>query len=410
MLVRALLLGIPAGLLLALVRLRPYSQWRDVGLPVARDGVELGIAAAAVAVLAWLVLFRGSKRWLAGPAGARVAVLGVFSMPAILVVREVNRHYLPGLAEPRSLIANAILLSALAFGGLLLARSLLRWQEGSWRTARTPIAALGLLALIPLGARAWSAGRPRDPGPDVLVLLVDVLRADHLGCYGYERPTSPNIDRLAADSVLFEDLSSASTFTKTSIASLFTGLPAHRHGVYMGSVDTGAEVESDVLSPELTTLAEALYDHGLNTVAWVENRQLRAYMGFDQGFSLYHDQPGSIEVIVDGFLEWLGRWGDEARYFAYLHFLDLPRAVSPPVALPRDVRKRIQARDGRARPHVVGRLQAERSRREIVLSQEALDELEAKYDELILYIDDLDRPHRGRLEGERPLRRHGSSC
>ena len=69
---------------------------------------------------------------------------------------------------------------------------------------------------------------------NVLILMIDALRADHLGCYGYERDTSPHLDALAAQSVLFTRAYAQSPWTKPSIPTLFTSLYPIQHGVYEG--------------------------------------------------------------------------------------------------------------------------------------------------------------------------------
>ena len=70
--------------------------------------------------------------------------------------------------------------------------------------------------------------RPETP-PNIVIYMIDTLRADHLGCYGHDRPVSPNIDAFAAESTLFENAIAQSSWTKASVASILTGLwpPAH---------------------------------------------------------------------------------------------------------------------------------------------------------------------------------------
>ena len=95
------------------------------------------------------------------------------------------------------------------------------------------------------------------PPPDIVLVVIDALRADHLGAYGYDRPTSPNIDRLAATGTLFREARAPSSWTKPSIASLFTSRQPSEHGAV--SFDRS-------LDPELPTLAEALRARGYHTV------------------------------------------------------------------------------------------------------------------------------------------------
>ena len=131
--------------------------------------------------------------------------------------------------------------------------------------------------------RAGSVGSPRTGGfppavperTNVLVYLVDTLRADHLGCYGYEKPVSPNIDAFAAEATLFEHALANASYTKASVASLFTGLLPITHG---------ANGPLAALPSSVQTLAEVLRDADYETVAVVTNGNVSEQFGYDQGF------------------------------------------------------------------------------------------------------------------------------
>ena len=237
--------------------------------------------------------------------------------PALWFVYQVNRDHLPGFFEPPSVIANLAMF--VAFIGLVTAGAagLSRWMrsiEGS-RAMPSFVAALLLLfaviAPVPL-ALAMRA----NAGPNVIVLLIDALRYDHLSCYGYERPTSRNIDRLAADSIVFEQAISSSGFTKTSTASLFTGLAPHQHGVYRGDlIPDESNIRSDLLDPEHDTLAESLRDAGLVNLAWSHNPQIHDYLG---------------RQMSEQFMGWYTDLGRYTQFFAYLHYMDLHDPYRPP--------------------------------------------------------------------------------
>lgn len=198
--------------------------------------------------------------------------------------------------------------------------------------SRAPAAlALARNALLPVLFLAIACGTPVEeparelsppPPRNVVVLVVDCLRADHVGAYGYHRPTTPNIDRLAADSLLFERAVSPSNWTKPSIASLITGTRVSQHRLTEGhaSGDDGL-LRSHVLSPDLVTIAEAFREAGHATGAFINQGHLAAYMGFDQGYDEYladlHDPQ-----VVERFAGWLDGIG-ERPFFAYLHLLDL---------------------------------------------------------------------------------------
>lgn len=197
------------------------------------------------------------------------------------------------------------------------------------------LASLMVLLLVIHGALTFAFAPREQPHemPNVLVLLIDALRADHLSGYGYGRETSPSLDALAADGVTFRHTIAQSTFTKSSIASLFTGRNVFQHGVYWGSQrETPESITSDLLGLEENTLAERLREGGYYTTAWVQNSHLRGFMGFSQGFVSYRDQQGSIEKINGRFRHWLGNGAQRYPWMAYLHYIDLhdPYLPKPP--------------------------------------------------------------------------------
>ncbi len=132
-------------------------------------------------------------------------------------------------------------------------------------------------------AAAWcAAGCHRGPyaGPrhSVLLLTIDSLRADHLGCYGYRPPTSPRLDALAAQSILFRRAYATAPWTLPSHVSILTGLDAAAHGV---------DTDRAVLGPRAATLAGVLRRHGYHTGAIVCAPLLRERYGLAPGFDNY---------------------------------------------------------------------------------------------------------------------------
>jgi choline-sulfatase len=145
------------------------------------------------------------------------------------------------------------------------------------------LALCSVLALLPGCTRDWRVG-DEDP-PNIVLIVVDTLRADHLGCYGYERATSPNLDILAERATVFERAYSHSPWTMPSIASILTGLEPREHGI--------AKWE-DPLELQLVTLAEHLQAHGYRTGAAVSHWILRPDYHYDQGFEVYN--TGALEL------------------------------------------------------------------------------------------------------------------
>lgn len=144
-------------------------------------------------------------------------------------------------------------------------------------TRRRALAA-ACLALLVAGA-LWLALRPARP-PNILLVTIDTLRADRCSAYGYPRPTTPHLDRLAQEGVLFEAAYAPMATTGPSHASMFTGLPPRSHGLLKNG---------HLLRPELTTLAESLLARGYQTAAFVSSYVVNHGFGFNQGFSTYDD-------------------------------------------------------------------------------------------------------------------------
>ena len=133
--------------------------------------------------------------------------------------------------------------------------------------------------------------------PSVVFVLVDTLRRDHLGVYGFAGGISPNIDGLAKESVLFDNAFSQAPWTKPSIATLFTSVHPDVHGLDNHGGLFGERnnelLTTGVLSSETVTMAEVFQSEGYRTAALVANPWLDAPFGFDQGFGRY-------EILRDG--------------------------------------------------------------------------------------------------------------
>lgn len=170
---------------------------------------------------------------------------------------------------------------------------------------------------------------------NVVFILIDTLRADRLSAYGYERPTSPVFDALADTGILFRDVLAQSTWTKCSMASLWTGAYP---------TTTGITRFPHGLPEEATLPAEIFRDAGYRTVGIWRNGWVAPNFGFGQGFDLYfrpplrsgkHAQadnpsayrvPGTDEDATVSAVEFLRGVGDE-RFFLYLHYMDVHQYV-----------------------------------------------------------------------------------
>lgn len=158
----------------------------------------------------------------------------------------------------------------------------------------------------------WSA-RP-DPRPDVIVLLLDTLRADRLGCHGWERARTPHLDGLAARGVRFDQAMSASSWTLPSHASLFTSSYPSQHGLW-----------SDQRLPEaLTTLAEVMDANGYRTAAFTERGFVKEDHGFARGFERFDSAMREPGATFERAAEWI-----EARRSPYFVFVHTYKVHSP---------------------------------------------------------------------------------
>lgn len=175
--------------------------------------------------------------------------------------------------------------------------------------------ALAWVFTVTVGAVALAtAGEAAPPIPDsgeagrpdrVLLVLIDALRPDMLGAFGYPRGTSPNFDRLASQGVLFEECRSTSTWTKPALASLFSGVGPIVHGVEKGGMSDSHARLVPALSSSFETLAELFRRHDFTTVTFTGNPHLAEETGLAQGFDRLSRTaqfgPGLAEDVV----EWL---------------------------------------------------------------------------------------------------------
>ena len=189
----------------------------------------------------------------------------------------------------------------------------------------------------PLGSVADIASLSQRSDLNVLFVLIDTLRADRLSGYGYERETSPNIDRLAASGVRFAHNLSQSSWTKSSMASLWTGLYPARTGVLRFA---------HAVPPQARMPAETLREAGFRTAALWRNGWVAPNFGFNQGFEFYTSPrpgpvppklrrenpsiqlPGTDLDIVRSADEFLLSYGKGERWLLYLHLMDAHQYVS----------------------------------------------------------------------------------
>jgi arylsulfatase A-like enzyme len=372
-------------------------------------GVAFGVIGLIVALLSRL---RRGWPW------ERVLVFICVAIGGYLGLR------LPGLLWPW-----ACALFGLGFG----VQAAALWKR--WEARLSPFAvrtfpfAVGVVLLLAAGSLGYTRARealamrrlPAVTGsrPNVVLLVIDTQRADHLSGYGYSRPTSPRLDRMAREATLFERAYSHSSWTLPSHASMFTGRALHEHHAGL--------VRKPYLDASYPTIAEALRDAGYATGGFVANTYwVGRQTGLARGFIHYEDFYGNLgdavirtvlgrllnydvlpkiakldipgrkdaRVVTDDLLEWVDRV-DGRPFFAFANYFD----VHAPFIPPREVAGRFgwypeSARSGRID---IGALEKE----EKLPPVDEIERRKAGYDESMLFVD----AQIGRLEDE--LRRRG---
>ncbi|UCF32840.1 MAG: sulfatase [Phycisphaerales bacterium] len=157
-------------------------------------------------------------------------------------------------------------------------------------------------------ARAKGGARAGGSLPNIVLISIDTLRADHLGCYGYERKTSPRIDRLAAEGALFENMISSTSWTLPAHAALFTGLADSVHGC----LDMDQRLDESRV-----TLAERLKAVGYATVGFFSGPAMHSIFGIAQGFDQYADCTSFASMTMKTLASGRSLDGGEIRQAAH---------------------------------------------------------------------------------------------
>ncbi len=249
------------------------------------------IVALVVAIVAWVVGVADSAARL-----DRVLVSTLVTL-AILIVGGgyLNLRCLPAASDPRSIIANIVLLIACVplARWLAGASSPMRWLTGVGRAmtviALTVGASAGAAKIRRAGAEHSAATTKQAAEhanrPNVILITLDALRPDHLSAYGYARETSPELDAIAKDGVLFTHAYANSSWTRASVATMFTSLYPSTHGV--NGLGTG-------IASSLTILPEAMKAAGYTTGIFSANAFISPVFGYDQGVDRFHHKPPSM--------------------------------------------------------------------------------------------------------------------
>jgi arylsulfatase len=180
------------------------------------------------------------------------------------------------------------------------------------------------------------ASEPAAPAPSLVLVTLDTTRADRLGCYGYPRPTTPTIDSIAAESVLFERCIAVVPHTTPSHCSILTGVYPYEHGITSCSFRASTERQEGLAfapTPQLKSYAQILEQHGWQTGGFVSAAPVRRITGLAAGFQSWSEPPPGQEfrpgeqTMTDA-LAWLAT--AKEPFFLWVHLFDphLPPRVA----------------------------------------------------------------------------------
>jgi arylsulfatase A-like enzyme len=194
---------------------------------------------------------------------------------------------------------------------------------------RTP----GFLAVVAAGLwlllAACGADTPRRP--NVLLVVVDTLRADAVGVYGSEWGSTPFLDDFAREGIVFEEAQAPTPMTAPSHASLFTSTHPASHGIW-NEVHLGpTKTVYPELPPSALTLAEVLHAEGYETAAFADGGWVVEERGFAQGFERFESVSRGVVDRVRSAMEWLDHRDDERPFFLFLHTYEVHAPYLPPV-------------------------------------------------------------------------------
>jgi len=186
-----------------------------------------------------------------------------------------------------------------------------------------------ILFVIAISGCNAPPGPPQEP-KNLVILSIDTLRADHLGLYGYPHPTSPNLDRFARESVVFEQAITVHVATAPAHATILTGLWPGGHGIRRNGM---------TLNPDVPTLARILGEEGRATGAFVSGWTLQRHTGLDRGFEIYDDDLGPPRngarrdgaATTTAAVKWLRtQVAADRNFFLFVHLFEPHWPYDPP--------------------------------------------------------------------------------
>jgi arylsulfatase A-like enzyme len=343
---RILLAGITAGALLGFILWAGFVEanryltegYSRLALGSLRDFINqyaLGTVTVFALIEITYLSFSIVPRSRGGKPRSAVVLNAVLWPLAATGAAALSLRLSPGTPRAHS-VRGALLYGAVALAGIWMSWLAARHREALRRGVTLVLRGLGggkpagfallVLAGVNAGALAFVDHQPR-PRLNVLLITIDALRADHLGAYGYPRTTSPNIDRLARQGVLFQRAVSQWPLTSPSFAAMMSGTYGHTSGLM--------RMTAQRMPDRSLMLAELLKAGGYSTRAAVGNVNLARVFNFDQGFDTYRelwrgDDERRTEQVTRSGLDLLRQTSGDRPFFLWLHFFDPHARYQPP--------------------------------------------------------------------------------
>lgn len=319
--------------------------WKDFSQTGANAvGYPIGFLVASAAL--WLTL-----RFTRNRPGLRTGLTwsGLVFVPAF---RAMNINAYGSPLHPDALMADGILLGICG----LVALATWRLHTHIRTTSSVAVVALfiggGTVSLQVIDAPVLPEPSAAKAAPDVLLVVIDTLRADHLGVYGHTIDTSPHLDAFASEGIRYTHTGSPASWTLPSFGAYVTGRYPSGHGA---GINTGEKNTQSGLDPTVPTLAEHLQTKGYRTGAIVTNPYLKDSFGLSRGFDSYSDALGlahtpmfiqplrmlkipvmggryfyrPADMMVDEAIEWWDHMAGGPR-FLMLHLMDPHDPYNPP--------------------------------------------------------------------------------
>jgi arylsulfatase A-like enzyme len=211
--------------------------------------------------------------------------------------------------------------------------------------------------------------------PNVLLITLDTLRADALGCHGYSRPTSPFIDGIAEEGLRFENAMAQASWTLPSLASLMTS----QYPQEIGMTNFNSKFSDNALRA-----AEIYRNNGYQTAGFITCDFLARNRGFAEGFDVYEEHLNNAlaEDLNRSVFKWLASRDPEKPYFLWIHYFDIHADYDPPIPFDKSFGQSFEKKELGTASHLQNLLKNSQQ-----MSEEDTDGVRLLYDQEIHYLD-----------------------